>query len=77
VHGAGFEAVDATQANAVEPTDGNGFRVQVTWTVAGSVVHFGHRHYRKNPYQVWITIVAVEGVWKLHRLDLIGEQRLL
>lgn len=53
------EAVDVTQVGAVEPTDGNGFRVQVAWTVAGSVVHFGHRHYRKNQYQAWITIVAV------------------
>jgi hypothetical protein len=71
------EAVDVTQVGAVEPTDGSGFRVQVTWTVAGSIVHFGHRHYRKNQYQAWITIVATEGVWKLHRLDVIDEQRLL
>jgi hypothetical protein len=42
-----------------------------------SVVHFGHRHYRKNQYRAWITIVAVEGVWKLHRLDMIDEQRVL
>jgi hypothetical protein len=71
------EAVDVAQVGAVEPTDGNGFRVQVSWTVAGSVVHFGHRHYRKNQYQAWITIIAVDGVWKLHRLDISDEQRLL
>jgi hypothetical protein len=71
------EAVDVAQVGAVEPTDGNGFRVQVSWTVAGSVVHFGHRHYRKNQYQAWITIIAVDGVWKLRRLDIIDEQRLL
>lgn len=71
------EAVDVAQVGAVEPTDHNGFRVQVSWTIAGSVVHFGHRHYRKNQYQAWITIVAVDGVWKLRRLDIIDEQRLL
>jgi hypothetical protein len=71
------EAVDVAQVGAVEPTDSNGFRVQVSWTIAGSVVHFGHRHYRKNQYQAWITIVAIDGVWKLRRLDIIDEQRLL
>jgi hypothetical protein len=71
------EAVDVAQVGAVESTDSNGFRVQVSWTIAGSVVHFGHRHYRKNQYQAWITIVAIDGVWKLRRLDIIDEQRLL
>jgi hypothetical protein len=71
------EAVDVVQVGDVEPTAGHGFRFKVVWTVAGSVVHFGHRHYRKNQYHAWMTIVAIEGAWKLHRLDVIDEQRLL
>ena len=43
----------------------NGFGVRSTWTAAGMVTHFGHRHFRENRYDAWIVIVPVDGAWKI------------
>jgi hypothetical protein len=50
---------------------------ETTWTVSGSVNHFGHVHYRQNRYVAALHIIAVEGVWKVTGIELIGEKRLL
>ncbi len=53
-----------------------GFQARCTWTVAGSVGHWGHIHQRKNKYEADLTVEPVDGVWKLTRLDLLQEERI-
>ncbi|MGB6994780.1 MAG: hypothetical protein WBG00_16290, partial [Thermoanaerobaculia bacterium] len=53
-----------------------GFQARCTWSVAGSVGHWGHNHQRKNKYEAELTVEPVDGVWKLTRLDLLQEERI-
>jgi len=55
----------------------NGFTAQCTWTVSGSVGHWGHLHTRRNQYQALLTVQPVDGVWKIAGLRLLDEQRLI
>jgi hypothetical protein len=59
-----------------EPLDGErGFTARCTWTVSGSVGHWGHLHTRVNQYDALLTIQDVGGVWKITGLDLVEEKR--
>jgi len=53
-----------------------GFRSRCSWTVTGSVGHWGHIHQRSNQYEAVFTVEPVEGVWKLTGLELLSEKRL-
>ena len=53
------------------------FRVDATWTVSGSVNHFGHVHYRQNRYDAAVHLVAVDGTWKIRGIEVLDERRLL
>ncbi len=56
--------------------DERSFAVRSTWTVAGTVEHWGHIHTRTNQYQAVFYLEPVEGTWKLTGMDLLDEQRL-
>ncbi|ETX08246.1 MAG: hypothetical protein ETSY2_06500 [Candidatus Entotheonella gemina] len=51
------------------------FVADATWSVSGSVNHFGHTHYRQNRYHALITFVKDQNHWKLKDLELIDERR--
>ena len=73
-HGGGVRTPEATLGRR----DGEGgFRVLTTWTVSGSVNHFGHVHYRQNRYNAELNLLAVDGTWKIRRIELLDERRLL
>ena len=61
---------------AVQPANAGGFRADVTWTVGGTVTHFGHRHFRQNRYEAQITVVPVDGFWKIESIEVLDERRL-
>ena len=52
-----------------------GIEVDVTWTVSGSVTHFGHTHYRRNRYRATVTIAPENGSWKLRAVEVGQQQR--
>jgi len=56
--------------------DERSFAVKSTWTVAGTVEHWGHVHTRTNQYQAVFYLEPVEGDWKLTGMNLLDEQRL-
>jgi hypothetical protein len=59
------------------PVDGGaGFESHLIWNVMGSVGHWGHIHRRTNQYEARFTVRAVDGVWKITRLELLQERRL-
>jgi hypothetical protein len=68
------EAVEVLSAGEVQGT-ADGFSVRGVWTVGGMVTHFGHRHFRQNRYDARIGIVAVEGAWKIHSIEVLEQER--
>lgn len=56
--------------------DQGGFDATATWNVAGSVGHWGHIHQRVNQYQAELSILPVDGEWKLTGLNILLEERL-
>ncbi len=55
----------------------SGYEIEAVWTVGGSVNHFGHQHFRQNRYDAVISIVPVEGVWKIEGVEVAEQRRLL
>jgi hypothetical protein len=53
-----------------------GFRALCSWTVAGSVGHWGHVHQRTNRYSAELTVQPVDGAWRVTALTLLEEERL-
>ena len=66
------ELHDLTNVRALE---GVGFEADATWTVAGTVTHFGHRHLRRNRYEARLEIAPVGEAWKIRTLDVRGTTR--
>lgn len=66
---------ELTQENQTK-RDERSFAVKTTWTVAGTVEHWGHIHTRTNQYQAIFYLEPVEDVWKLTGMNLLDEQRL-
>ena len=71
------DEVDVLRIDAIRRDAAGGFVVEASWTVSGSVNHFGHVHYRKNRYDAAIELVAVDGIWKIRGIELHDESRLL
>ena len=70
------EAVDVEAADELTATD-EGFTVLCEWTVAGSVSHFGHRHYRQNRYRARLTIRADGDRWTIVAIEILEQRRVL
>jgi hypothetical protein len=68
------EAVEILEADEIQSRD-RGFGVRCKWNVAGMVTHFGHRHFRQNRYDARIEIVPVAGTWKIHRIEILEQER--
>jgi len=69
------EAVEILSAGEIESRD-PGFDVRAAWTAAGMVTHFGHRHFRQNRYDARVTIVPVDGTWKIRSIEILEQDRL-
>lgn len=70
------DAIEVLEVGQVEPGPEDGFRADASWTVGGTVTHFGHRHFRQNRYQARVQLVPVDGVWKIRSIDILDEERL-
>jgi len=57
----------------VSKTDWPGFQYRSTWTVAGTVEHWGHVHERQNQFEAVFTIEPRDGNWKLTRMDITNQ----
>lgn len=52
-----------------------GFEYKSTWTVAGTVEHWGHVHERQNRFDAVFTIEPRDGNWKITRMDIASQQQ--
>ena len=66
----------ALEALSAKRADRGAFRADATWTVSGSVGHWGHVHQRRNRVRAELWVAPVDGNWKLIDLELIEEERL-
>ena len=53
-----------------------GFEYSSTWTVAGTVEHWGHIHERQNRFDAVFTIEPRDGNWKITRMDIANQQQI-
>ena len=70
------EAVEVVEVGDISPGEGGGFDARAVWTVGGTVTHFGHRHFRQNRYNVRVSLVPVEGTWKIRAIEVLEEDRI-
>ena len=70
------EAVEVEEVRTVEAAADGGFTADAIWRVGGTVTHFGHRHFRQNRYDARVTLIPVEGVWKIRSIELFDEERI-
>ena len=52
-----------------------GFEYRSTWTVAGTVEHWGHIHERQNRFNAVFTIEPRDGHWKITRMDIADQKQ--
>lgn len=68
--------VDVISVDAEPGSENNSFVLKAKWTAQGSVGHWGHVHTRKNFYDARITIIPVDGSWKIIDLEMVDERRI-
>jgi len=51
------------------------FDVDATWTVRGTVEHWGHIHARTNQYDAAFRVEPIGGHWKFTRAEILDEER--
>ncbi len=69
--------VEVLEVYNVISGDNGDYGIEASWTINGSVSHFGHMHYRQNRYRAIIWIIPNEGNWKIEKIEMIEETRLL
>jgi len=74
---ANVDEVHILAVNEIKHMKNNDVTADATWTVSGSVNHFGHTHYRQNQYHALVTFAVVDGSWKIRSIELIDEKRVL
>lgn len=52
-----------------------GFDIEFTWRVLGKVEHWGHIHLRENEYQARLSVISVDGFWKLGSVKFLSQKR--
>jgi hypothetical protein len=69
------EAVEVLDVAEVHARDDGGFDARASWTVGGTVTHFGHRHFRQNRYDARVAVLPVEGNWKIRSIKVVEQER--
>ncbi len=68
--------VEMLEAVASPVADGDGFRATGSWTVTGSVGHWGHIHERRNRYEARFVVMVIDNAWRIASLEVVNEERL-
>jgi hypothetical protein len=68
-------SVEPFRVDAEASPDGRGYRVDAAWRVVGRIRHQAHVHERINLYAANLTIVDLDGRWKLTAFRLTEAER--
>ncbi len=66
----------SVEVSKVTPGPDGGFVAEGEWTVLGTVGHWGHEHQRANRYKARLTVVPVNGEWKIQAMEVLDERRI-
>ena len=69
--------LDIKAIDAMTPKKDGSVGIVARWDVYGSVHHQKHVHYRCNTYTAEVVIKPVDSYWKLSKIQLLDEQRVL
>ena len=69
--------VEILEVYDIESGSKDDFGIEVSWKINGSVSHFGHMHYRQNRYRAIIWITPENGNWKIEKIEMLDEERLM
>ena len=72
---ASVDNVEVLEIRELKPVE-NGFKMDASWVVSGSVSHFGHIHYRKNRYNAWVYVIPGNGAWKISGMEVQEKERI-
>lgn len=70
-----INAVELLGLEDVTPVAGGGFTASARWSVAGSVTHFGHRHFRRNLYTARLGLEPSGDAWTIHEFEVEDVER--
>jgi hypothetical protein len=54
-----------------------GFAYECRWSVTANVRHWKHTHNRQNVYDGILTLKIIEQSWKIARIELLDEERIM
>ena len=72
-----IDRLDVKEIESMEKDGSGGLAVTASWDVYGSVRHWGHVHYRCNTYRAELTLVPAGDYWKLSRVQILDEERVI
>ena len=73
---ASVQEVKVTAVDQVRRGREGAFSLRLTWTVEGTVEHWGHIHTRVNEYAADFTVRPVDAAWKITAMDVKDQKRL-
>ena len=71
------DRLDIKSIESMEMQEDGAISMVAQWDVYGSVRHQNHIHFRCNTYKAELTIVPVDGFWKLTKVELLEEERVI
>ncbi len=75
--GGALAHIESVQVEQLSRADGgDGRTLEVTWLATSTAEHWGHLHKRTSQYRARLSLVTVDGAWKLARFQLLDEKRL-
>jgi hypothetical protein len=71
------DRLDVKSIESMRRLEDGAIAMVTDWDVYGSVRHSGHIHFRCNTYKAELTIVPTDNYWKLTRVQLLDEERVI
>jgi hypothetical protein len=72
-----IDRLDIKSVESMKRLKDGSISMVASWDVYGSVSHEGHIHYRCNAYRAEVTMVPTDRYWKLTRVQLLDEERVI
>ena len=71
------DRLDVKSIESMRPLQGASIFMIANSDIYGSVPHVGHIHFRCNTYTAELTMVRADNYWKLTRVELLDEERVI
>jgi hypothetical protein len=71
------DRLDVKSIESMKRLKSGAITMVANWDVYGSVRHWNHIHFRCNTYTAELTIIPTDNYWKLTRMQLLDEERVI